>query len=413
MTTCKSPIISKVLERIVHDKLSSFLQTWLHDCQSGLEKGDGTIPQLLRLCQEWSRHVDNSAYVGILFFDLRKAFDRVWHDGLLSKLETAGIRGSAFAWMKSFLTSRRQITTVEGCTSAPADIGAGVPQGAILSPLLFSVYVNDISSAIPASNINLFADDTSAYVSSQAPSVLNSDLQTTADTLSRWLSRWHLSIHPAKTVCTVLRSTGMPPCQLNIKINGNQIAQVTRHRHLGVTFNERLSWKDHVHDVIKKSAKKIGLLRRLGRQLSSTVVRDLYSFSIRPGIEYGSIGWSGLSSSDAARLEQLNRSAARLITKTSPSSNLSRKLLLARAGLPSLGIRRRMAQCTLIRKAYLRRHPRHLQPALSPWISPARQAKTITTNKSPLNSCSAPKQILLPTLTALSSSHHLEQICCR
>ena len=374
------PIISKVLERIVHDKLSSFLQTWLHDSQSGFKKGDGTVPQLLRLCQEWSRHVDNSTYVGILFFDLRKAFDRVWHDGLLSKLEAAGIRGSAFAWMKSFLRSRRQITTVEGCTSAPAEIGAGVPQGAILSPLLFSVYVNDISSATPASNINLFADDTSAYVSSQAPSVLNSDLQTTADSLSSWFSRWHLSVHPAKTVCMVLRSTGMPPCQLNIKINGNPIAQVTRHRHLGVTFNERLSWKDHVHDVLKKSAKKIGLLRRLGRQLSSTVVRDLYAFSIRPGIEYGSIVWSGLSSSDAARLERLNRSAARLITKTSPSSDLSRELLLARAGLPSLGTRRRMAQCTLIRKAYLGRHPRHLQRALSPWISPGKRRQSPRTS---------------------------------
>ena len=172
----------------------------------------------------------------------------------------------------------------------------------------------------------------------------------------------------------------MPPCQLNIKINGNQIAQVTRHRHLGVTFNERLSWKDHVHDVIKKSAKKIGLLRRLGRQLSSTVVRDLYSFSIRPGIEYSSIVWSGLSSSDAARLEQFNRSAARLITKTSPSSNLPRELLLARAGLPSLGTRRRMAQCTLIRKAYLRRHPRHLQRALSPWISPGKRRQSPRTS---------------------------------
>ena len=203
--------------------------------------------------------------------------------------------------------------------------------------------------------------------------LLNSDLQTTADSLSRRCSRWHLLVHPAKTVCMVLRLTGMPPRQLNIKINGNQIAQVTRHRHLGVTFNEQLSWKDHVHDVIKKSATTIGLLRRLGRQLSSTVVRDLYSFSIRPGIKYGSIVWSGLSSSDAARLERLNRSAARLITKTSPSSDLSRELLLARAGLPSLGTRRRMAQCTLIRKAYLGRHPRHHQRALSPWISPGKR----------------------------------------
>ena len=156
---------------VVHDKLSAFLQTWLHKSQSGFKKGDGTVPQLLRLCQEWSRHIDNSANVGVLFFDLRKAFDPVWHDGLMSKLEAAGIRGSAFAWMKSFLTSHRQITTVEGCTSPPAEIGAGVPQSAILSPLLFSVYVNDLSSATPARNINLFADDTSAYVTSQGPSL--------------------------------------------------------------------------------------------------------------------------------------------------------------------------------------------------------------------------------------------------
>ena len=302
----------------------------------------------------------------------------MWHDGLLSKLEAVGIRGSAFAWMKSFLASRRQITTIEGCTSAPAEIGAGVPQGAILSPLLFSVYVNDISSATPASNINLFADDTSAYVSSQAPSVLNSDLQTTADSLLSWFSRWHRSVHPAKTVCMVLRSMGMPSCQLNIKINGNHITQVTRHRHLGVTFNERLSWKDHVHDVIKKSAKKIGLLRRLGRHLSSTVVQDLDAFSIRAGIAYGSIVWSGLSSSDATRLERFNRSAARL--KTSPSSDISRELPQACAGLPSLGTRRRMAQCILIRKAYLGRHPRHLQRALSLWIRPAKRRQSPRTS---------------------------------
>ena len=246
------------------------------------------------------------------------------------------------------------------------------PQGAILSPLLFSVHVNDISSATLASNINLFADDTSAYVSSQAPSVLNSDLQTTADSLSSWFNCWHLSVHPAKTVCMVLRSTGMPPCQLNIKINGNHITQVTRHRLLGVIFNERLSWKDHVHDVVKKSAKKIGLLRRLGRLLSSTVVRDLYAFSIRPGIEFWQhcLEWPQFLRCCTLRAY---RSAARLITKTSPSSDLSCQLLLARAGLPSLGTRRRMAQCILICKAYLGRHPRHLQQALSPWISPGKR----------------------------------------
>ena len=171
-----------------------------------------------------------------------------------------------------------------------------------------------------------------------------------------------------------------PPCQLNIKITDNHITQVTPLRHLGVTFNERLSWKNHVHDVINKSAKKFGLLRRLGRQLSSTVVRGLYAISIRPGIEYGSIVWSGLSSSDAARLERCNRSAAWLITKTSPTSDISRPLLLARAGLPSLGTRRHMAQYVLTRKAYLGRHLRHLQHALSPSISPGKQRQPLRTS---------------------------------
>ena len=214
----------------------------------------------------------------------RSRTDRVWSLQIRSdhRPYTLGPGGYPFPEVNlpEFLTSRRQITTVEGCTSAPAEIGAGVPQGAILSPLLFSVYLNDISSATQASNINLFADDTSAYVSSQATSVLNSDLQTTADSLSSWFSRWHVAVHPAKTVCMVLHSTGMPPCQLNIKINGNHIAQVTRHRHLGVTFNERLSWKDHVHDVIKSLPRKLDSSVALaGNSLQPLSVISMHSAS--------------------------------------------------------------------------------------------------------------------------------------
>ena len=143
------PIISKFLERIVHDKLSPFFQLWLHDKQSGFKKGDGTVPQLLRLCQDWNKQIDSSSYFRALFFDLKKAFDRVWHDGLLVKVEAAGTRGSALAWIRSFLSLRRQITMIEGFSSSSMEIRAGVPQGAILSPLLFSIYVNDIVSAPP------------------------------------------------------------------------------------------------------------------------------------------------------------------------------------------------------------------------------------------------------------------------
>ena len=131
------------------------------------------------------------------------------------------------------------------------------------------------------------------------------------------------------------------------------------------------------------------LLTSLPRKLDSSFalagnclqpLSGISAISIRPGIEYGSIVWSGLSSSDAARLERFNRSAARLITKTSPSLDISRELLLARAGLLSLGTRRRIAQCILIWKAYLGRHALHLQQALSLWISPGKRRQSPRTS---------------------------------
>ena len=363
------PIVSKIIERLVHDKMSVFLTPWLSNKQSGFRKGDGTVPQLARITQEWSQLIDQSAYVGALFFDLKKAFDRVWHTGLIAKIEAAGIRGSALKWLKSFLSDRQQLTTVNGCTSSPAPVGAGVPQGAILSPLLFSVYLNDIVAAASGiCEINLFADDTSAYVSSSSGSSLNEKLQYAADTVSRWFHRWHLSVNLMKTVSMAIRSKGMPHCPLSITIDNNTIPQVSNHRHLGITFSETLSWKEHVRLSITNASRKIGLLRRLRRTLTPTIIRDIYTHCVRPGIEYGSIIWSGLAMADNIRLERCNRSAARLIAGISPSMELPHNLILARASLQPLISRRKVTQNLFVRKALLRRHPRHLQELLASWI---------------------------------------------
>ena len=116
---------------------------------------------MTRLFHIWSAAADEGNYVGAVFFDIRKAFDTVWYDALVIKLRAAGLRGRALKWLTSFLSDRTQSTLVEGYVSQPAPLHGSVPQGAILSPLLFSIYVNDRSSG--GSN-NLFADDTSSYV---------------------------------------------------------------------------------------------------------------------------------------------------------------------------------------------------------------------------------------------------------
>ncbi len=369
------PTISKVLERIVHNKLSSFLGTWLSNKQSGFRKGDGTVPQLVRLTQQWSEAIDQSKYVGVIFCDLKKAFDKVWHLGLMTKLHSAGIRGSALNWFQRYLEGRCQITMVNGYYSPPAEIQAGVPQGAILSPLMFSIYINDIVyTAAPVCDINLFADDTSASVVSKSPTELNNKLQIAADSISRWFDRWFLVVNTAKTVSMAIRSRGMPHCSLSLTINDQTIPQCDSHRHLGIVISSTLSWREHTRMITCKAAQKIGLMRRLRRSLTPTVLLAIYRACIRPTLEYASLAWCGLSGNDSVRLERCQRSAARLICGISPLSGYSHDSILARAGLQPLSVRRQLHQALFVRKIVTDRLPLHLRESVAPWIAPPRES---------------------------------------
>ena len=356
------PIVSKVLERIVHNKLSSFLSPWLSKKQSGFRKADGTVPQLVRLTQQWSEGIDRSHYIGALFFDLKKAFDKVCYRGLIAKLNAAGIRGSALKWFESFLENRNHVTVVNGRVSSPAKIHAGVPQGAILSPLLFSIYVNDITRASASvCDINLFADDTLAFVSSPTASALQAKLQLTADVISCWFSEWHLTVNTTKTVSMVIRSQNMPPCTLSIRINDKPVEQRDTHRHLGVTFSSTLRWAEHINSIIYNASRKLGVLRRLRRTLTPAVLLDIYTTCIRPTLEYANLVWCGLSKSDCARLERCQRSAARIITGISPLADVSRDFLLARAGLCTLETRRNASLAFFVKRLLTDRLPQHLR----------------------------------------------------
>ena len=363
------PILSKTMERIVHNKVYSFLRPWFNHHQSGFKKRDGTVPQLIRLVQQWSEALDRSEYVGVIYFDLKKAFDRVWHRGLLAKLRAAGITGQAYAWFSSFLSSRQQATVVDGSMSEFSALHAGVPQGAILSPLLFSIYVNDVPSCnSTGGSTNLFADDTSLFTVDQDVSTLSTKMQSCVDSLSAWFDRWLLTVNTAKSAVMVIRSKRKPPVSLSVSIKGCVLPQTPFHRHLGLVVNDTLTWSTHVDSIVSKASSRIGLLRRLKCSTSPLVVRDLYLYCVRPVIEYAQVAWAGLSAIDEKRLERINRSAARLISNTRLSAHLPHQLLLARAGLEPLKVRRQVAQALFVRRLLSGRLPPHLQVATDPWI---------------------------------------------
>ena len=320
--------------------------------------------------------MDDSNYVGIVFFHLVKAFDRVWHTGLLEKLRAADIRGSAHEWFVSFLSNRRQATSVDGSLSSFSTLHAGVPQGAILSPLLFSVYMNDIPSYSPStasltkppSATNLFADDTSLYAVEKSFDRLSTKLQERVDTLSAWFDKWPLTVNTDKTAVMVLRSRGMSKRPINIRISTTPSPQVESHCHLGLVFHETLSWSPHVDYVCGKVSSRLGLLRRLRQRTSQLVVRDLYLYCVRPVTEYASVAWCGLSVTDAARLERCNRAAGRLIAKICQLSHTDHNIILARAGLQPLSRSRQYWQALFTHRLLSGAQPGHLLAVLADWL---------------------------------------------
>ena len=189
------PLCGKIFEKIIYDNLYSYIykNNFITDKQSGYKRGDSTVKQLLSITNEIHKTFDEGKELRAVFLDISRAFDRVWHDGLLFKLSQIGIEGQALNIVKDFLKNREQRVFIDGQSSDWAPITAGVPQGSILGPLLFLIYINDITEVI-TSDIRIFADDTFIFrtANSDSTRLLNDDLAKITD----WAWRWKMLFNP-------------------------------------------------------------------------------------------------------------------------------------------------------------------------------------------------------------------------
>ena len=249
----------------------------------------------------------------MVFLDAAKAFDKVWHEGLLFKLKQLGIEGALLSWLSSYLTNRKQRVVMNGAHSTWAFLEAGVPQGSILGPLLFLVYVSDITDSIK-SDINLFADDTSLLEIVDDPvtsaNTLNSDLEQ----LHRWASQWLVTFNPNKTVILTFSAKINKPIHPILYLSGTPLEEVLHHTHLGLTFSHDLSWTHHIKSVVKKAFQRISIMKRLKYTLSRSTLKKLYITLIRPILEYGCVIFDACSMSDCKLLETVQYDAARICT---------------------------------------------------------------------------------------------------
>jgi len=267
------------------------------------------------------------------------------------------------SWFESYLSSRKIRVVIDGHSSNWQQIHAGVPQGSILGPLLFLIYINDIVKDIEC-HISLYADDTSLYIDYNATDkqekldALNRDLNR----LNNWSKEWFMNFNPQKTQYIRFHGKYRIPGDPNICLNRTRLEEAQSHCHLGLILTSDLDFTKHIDHLITKCSKWIGLMWKLQRKYPRHCIENIYTAYIRPVIEYGHIIFDNISETNSQRLEAIQRKAA--IACTGAYINTSHARLLAELGWPSLKQRREGAKLTTMFKMVNGLSPRYLQDLL-------------------------------------------------
>ena len=358
-------IIGKLMERCIHNHLTQHLldNNIITPFQSGFRNGDSTVNQLLFLYHEFSKTLDANKEIRVVFCDISKAFDRVWHRGLLFKLRSIGISGDLIDWFSNYLDNRQQRVCIKGFCSSWKKVPAGVPQGSILGPTLFLIYINDLVQNID-SNIRLFADDTSLYVIVEDPMSSATQLNTDLGKIFDWGQTWLVDFNPNKTeslLITRKHSNQFHPC---LKMGNTDVKEVTQHKHLGLTISKDLKWNCHINQVSEKAWKRIGSLRRKKFILDRRTLNKLYITYIRPLLEYGDIIWDNCSLTNKRYIDTLQVEAARIVTGGTKLCSIHR--LYRETGWETLQLRRNKHKLFQLYKIINSQTPEYLKSLLPP-----------------------------------------------
>ncbi|KAK3090576.1 hypothetical protein FSP39_012808 [Pinctada imbricata] len=306
-------VACKVMEHIVCSNIMRHCDQHhiITDAQHGFRKRRSCETQLIVTLQDLTRNVDNKGQTDVILLDFAKAFDKVPHERLLFKINHYGISGTTLTWIRNFLHQREQRVVLDGCTSETAPVSSGVPQGSVLGPLLFLLFINDLPDYVSHANVRLFADDCILYRridSDQDPSLLQQDL----DALQRWEEDWLMQFHPHK--CQVLHITHRKsPVKSPYNIHGHQLEEVEAAKYLGISIHQKLTWNNHINQVTDKANNTRAFLQRNIYQCPKEIKVLCYNTLVRPIMEYGGIIWDPSTAHNINRLEMVQRRAARFV----------------------------------------------------------------------------------------------------
>ncbi len=300
------------MEHIVASNLTSHFNKYniLYDLQHGFREKRSCETQLIQLIDDLAHTLTHGKQVDLVLLDFSKAFDKVTHLKLLFKLQEHGVSDLTLNWIQSFLTGRSQTVVLEGETSSEVPVTSGVPQGSVLGPLLFLLYINDLPDTIK-SQVRLFADDTAVYLTLDSNLTCKS-LQDDLDRLVTWENQWDMEFNPLK--CQVMNITrNKNPIKYEYILHGQTLSTVNDAKYLGVDISQNLSWNTHINRISNSANRTLGFLKR-NIETKNEKVRELaYKSLVRPQLEYASTVWSPHTQLNTDKIEKVQRRAVRWV----------------------------------------------------------------------------------------------------
>lgn len=330
------PILSKPLEKHVHNNLLYYLESkqLFHEYQSGFRPNHSCHTALIRLCNSWLEKINDHEMIGTLFLDLRKAFNCVSHRILLEKLHMYCQSDDAVRFFTSYLSSRTQRTLINGSLSSSGELKCGVPQGSILGPLLFCIFINDLPLFLRHKaevTLDLFADDSTLSTSSKNILTIQQTLQNSIDDVSRWCNSNKMALNHLKSksmVITTRQKHQLQPLSLQLSIGSNTIQQVKVHRVLGCIIDETMSFHPHIDSVLKTVSRNLYLMSRLWHYVSTEALLAFFYGHCLSHINYASTVWCNADENYLNKLNRLHKRAIKIMNRTPNTSTTEKYKLL-------------------------------------------------------------------------------------
>ena len=375
-------VISKVMESSVHKQLQRFLlcHNLISSKQYGFRQNHSTADLLTVLSQTWNNILDKGGEVCAVALDIKGAFDQVWHNGLCAKLSSKGVTGRLHVWIQNYLQGRSIKVVLSGQSSLQRPINASVPQGSILGPLLFSIFIDDVVKQCE-NNIFLYADDSTIFapITSSNGTEVTASLNKDLENIRKWADAWKVTFEPTKCKATIL-SRKRNPSRPDLFFGATKIQLSEQMEVLGVSIDSKLTWSSHLSNICKRAGQRLGALRKLANKLDAKGRANVYKTQVRSIMEYSCLAWMNASETTLRQLDHIQKKALKII-------GVDEDIALQQFAINKLSHRRTVAATTVLYKMHTPNCPADLAALLPQPLTSVR----ITRRALPSHALETPK----------------------